>query len=258
MRLGIKRIAFLVLVFTIFAGGHLRAANEANRVEIDGDRLSVRAEGMPLGDLLMAVEEATGVQFAFDGLVAKKEVFLDFEGLPLSKGIKKIIHPLNFATIYDDAGKPCKVIILGRWPGSPLISPREGADDSAKGPHTTPSNRVSSTPKGSSESPVASKGPPLEKRGGRFHGFSTSETPSADGPTNSQEQAMEGPPVGKAYSMTGPPDTQDQKLEGPPDAGSSDHPPPPDSKPDSKDSPEDGPPVEWKYEVDGPPSRQDT
>jgi hypothetical protein len=255
MRLGIKRVVFAMLVLSIFISGDLCAANGANPVRVDGDRLSVHAKGMALGELLTVVEDMTGVQFTFDELIATKEIFLDFEGLPLSEGIKKIIHPLSWATIYDKAGKLRKVIILGRWKGSGMEMPREEASDSPGGPKLGPSDSISFTPKENSHSSGASKGPALGK--GPIYpdgppvdtAHSGSSLPDIQGEIpeglpvpsvagsvhlpipDSKGASVEVPPVGKADSGGTSPDSQDEIPENLPIPGvaSSDHVPIPDS-----------------------------
>jgi hypothetical protein len=247
-----KHIVFALLVVGLSLGGGLLAAHGANRVEVDGDRLSVRAEAMALGNLLMAIGEATGVQFVFDGLAAERKVFLDFEGLPLSEAIKKIIHPLNFAAIYDDTGGLRKVVILGRGKDSGARERRETEDRSYESTRSGSFHTVPFTPQGGSDTSTTSKVQPLRKGPLQFHDPAADKKKAKDGPPVRQEQAMGGPPLSKPYSVDGPPKTQNEELPGPPHGGRSDHPPPPD--PD--DSPTDGPPSDWKYEVDGPPGWQ--
>lgn len=247
-----KHIAFALLVVSLSIGGGLLVANEANRVEVDGDRLSVRAEGMGLGDLLMAVEEVTDVQFVFDGLVTEKKVFLDFEDLPLSEGIKKMIFPLSCAMIYDEMDKLRKVVILGRGKDSGARERREAEDGSSESSRLGSLHTVPFTQQGGSDTSTTSKVQPLRREPLQFHDPAADKKKAKDGPPVRQEQAIGGPPLNKPYSVDGPPKTQSEESPGPPDGGSSDNPPPPD--PD--DSPTDGPPSDWKYEVDGPPGWQ--
>jgi hypothetical protein len=229
------------------------AANDANRVEVDGDRLSVRAEGMALGNVLMAVEQETGVQFVFDGLAAERKVFLDFERLPLSEAVRKIIHPLNFAAIYDDTDRLRKVIILGRWKDSGARERREAEDGSSESSRLGSLHTVPFTQRGDSDTSTTSKVQPLRRGPLQFHDPAADKKKAKDGTPVRQEQAMGGPPLNKPYSVDGPPKTQSEESPGPPDDRSSDNPPPPD--PD--DSPTDGPPVDRQYEVDGPPDGRD-
>jgi len=233
MRLRIKHIVFAMLVLNILVGGNLWAANSTNTVEVDRDRISIHAEGISLGELLMVVKDKTGVQFRFDELVAVNEVFLDFEGMPLSEGIRQIIHPLSWAAIYDGTGRLRRVFILERWKGSGMDIPRQGRDDSLEGPKREPSDSIHFVPKGSSGSFRPSKDPPLEKR-----------------PVYSDDS-----PVDKAHSGDGPPNRQDEIPEDlpVPSVAGSVHLPIPDSRGASVERP----PVDIADSRGGPPNRQD-
>lgn len=243
------RITLTILLLSVFMSGDLWAASGANPVGVHGDRLSVHAEGMALGELLMVVEDMTGVQFTFDELVAEKKIFLDFEGLPLSEGIKKIIYPLSYAAIYDDIGKLRKVIILGPWKDSGERARMEMGNESPQSPRGGPLGSISFKPKGDSYSSKTSQGRPLVKRPVQF------DAPSGNGPPNTQNKipedlpvpsvegsghlpipdsegaSVEVPPVGKADSGGTPPDSRDEILEDLPIPGvaASDHLPIPDS-----------------------------
>jgi hypothetical protein len=247
-----KHIVFALLVVSLVFSGNLWAGDDSNRIRVDGDRLSVRAEGMALGNLLHAVEQATGVQFVFDGLAAERKIFLDFERLPLSEAMRKIIHPLNFAAIYDDTDRLRKVVILGRGKYSGARERREAEDGSSESSRLGSLHTVPFTQQGGSDTSTTSKVQPLRRGPLQFHDPAADKKKAKDEPPVRQEQAMGGPPLNKPYSVDGPPKTQSEESPGPPKDESSDNPPPPD--PD--DSPTDGPPQDWKYEVDGPPGWQ--
>jgi len=255
MRPGILRITLGILVLSLFVTGDLWAANGASPVGVHGSRVSVHAEGMSLGELLMLVEDLTGVQFRFDESVAERKVFLDFKGLPLSEGIKRMIFPLNCAAIYDDRGNLRKVIILDRWKGSGIRVPREGGNDSPRGPKPGPPDLISFTTKGSSDSSGESKGPTLRKGPIYFDGPPVDKVYSGDRPPNTQNKipedlpvpsvegsghlpvpdsegaVMEPLPVDQASPEGRPPNTRDEMLEDLPIPGvaSSEHLPIPDS-----------------------------
>jgi hypothetical protein len=245
MRLRIKQSALVMLVAGILVIGHLGAARGANTVEVDGDRLSVHAEGISLGELLEVVEEKTGIQFTFTGAGATKQIFVDFKGLPLAEGIKRILHPLSCAAVYDDMGKLRRVVILGQWKGSETRPPDERGDEPprserAVGPSTEPRRPESSAP---------SKGLPLQKRPARLGRSSRDTSSSKDEKRDGQEQATEGPSVERGHTGEGPPKSQGEASEGPPNVELPDRPLPP----DSGKAPVDGPPRDRPYSVDGPP-----
>jgi len=252
IRLRMQRIAYAMLILSLFFGGNVSAANSANPVKIDGDRLSVHVDGMTLGELLVVVEEKTGVQFGCDEVVASEKIYLDFTGLPLSEGIEKIIYPWNSAAIYDDTGKLRRVIILGRGKDAGLNAFREGARDFRKTPQPGRSETVSFTRKGDSKRPGASKNHSVRKGPPYVEGPPMDKPDSIDGPPKQGGQVMEGPPLDRAYAVDGPPNQESLKSEGPPDAGKSGGTPAPDAV-----DPMDGPPLDREYVVDGPPGWQD-
>lgn len=248
MRLRIIQSALVILAVGILVGGHPWALSGGNTVEVDGDRLSVHAEGIALDELLAVVEELTGVEFTFTGSVATKKIFLDFIGLPLAKGIKKIVHPLSCAAVYDDTGKLRRVVILGEWKGSATQAPREGGDEPpGSGRRMAPSTE----PRGS-DTPIAPRGLPMRKRPARLGTSSPNTGSSRDEKLDGQEQTMEGSSSERTYAGDGPPKSESELPEGPPNAEVPDHPPPP----DSGDAPMEGPPMDRAYSMDGPPTEK--
>jgi len=251
MKLGIKHIASMALLLNIFVSGYLWAANSSNTVEVEGDRLSVHAEGMALGDLLMAVRDMTGVQFGFVGSVGQRKIFLDFEGLPLSEGIKKIILPSSFAAIYDEAGKLRRVLILETWKGSGMNAPREEESDPHESPQPGRRRILYSTRSGNSDGSELLKSSPLGKGAVHLDGTPVDRANSEKGSPDREDQVMDGPPVDRRYLVSGPQNPQEEKLEVPPDEGSTNSPVPPGS--DSEGVLTEGPPLDRPYAVDGPP-----
>lgn len=251
MKLGIKHIAHMVLLLSIFVSGYLWAANNSNPVEVEGNQLSIHAEGMALGDLLMAVRDMTGIQFGFVGSVVQRKIFLDFEGLPLSEGIKKIILPSSFAAIYDETGKLRRVIILETWKDSGMKAPRNEVSDPHENPQTGRRRTPYFTRRGSSDGSELPKISPLGKGAVHLDGPPLDRANSGKGSPDRKDQVMDGPPVDRRYLVSGPQNPQDQKLEVPPDEGSTNPPAPPGS--DSEGVITEGPPLDRPYVVDGPP-----
>ena len=233
-----------MLVLSVFISGELCGANSANTVEVDGDRLSVYAEGTTLGELLMVVEKMTGVQFRFDELMATKTIFLDFKGLLLSEGIKKIVYPLSSATIYDETGKLRRVIVLGRWKGS-----ETGGIDPAESQRHGQSSSVSLPLKGGSDSSVSRKSPPLRKGLVRVGRHSMKRSQKIERPPGMQDPTMELPHVTSTSKADGPPVEQGETMDGPLDVKGPDY----SSAPDSGGDASDGPPLDMPYVIDGPP-----
>lgn len=237
MRINIQRIAYAMLILSLFVGENVFAANRGDQVVVEGDRLTVHTEGVPLGELLTVIENMTGIQFAFDELTAAKKIFLDFNGLDLSEGIKKIVRPLSFAAIYDGTGKLRKVIILGRWKGSGMEVPRQEGNDFPGGPKPGPSDSIFFTPQSDSSSSAEFKGPPSGKRPVDLNESPVDTAYSSTTPPNTQDELPEDLPIPRiASSVHLPiPDSEGVPVEGPPvgkaDSGST----PPDSQQDSQD-----------------------
>jgi hypothetical protein len=237
----------MVVLLGLFVSGGVRAAYAESPVEVKGGRISVHADGIPLGELLTAVGALTEVQFGLDKSLAEERVFVDFEGLPLPQGIKKIIHPFNCAEIYDDTGRLCKVVILGRGKGQGVRLIRERGKNA---PESHPSDTVLSAPMGRSGASVETKVPTLVKKPG--HNVSTPQgrSKSGDGREKPQDREMAGPSLDTPYVVDGPPLNQAMAKDNPPPEGkSSDNPPPPDSVNPAMD----GPPLDREYPIDGPP-----
>jgi hypothetical protein len=246
-----KCMAFGMLIVSFIAGSAFCTDNEPNRVEVHGDRLSIHVNGIALREVLEAIEEKTGVQFWCDTSVANEIMFVDFERLPVSKGIEKIICLLNSAAIYDDKGTLRRVIILGKGEhlGGKVQGKEEGLHigtprgDRSRNMMSSSPPKVGSSGSGASQSPLSRKapvslnGPPLDKP------YTT------DGPPDWKNQVGAGPQQDRAYVVDGPPDPQDKGSEGPPNGGGDSVPTP---SPGSE-GPMDGPPLDRPYTVDGPP-----
>jgi hypothetical protein len=243
MKPRIKHIVFVLLILCLFAW----VAYGSDWLKVNGNLISVHADGMALGEVLAAVEDMTGIYFRFDESQGEKKVSLDFEDLPLSEGIKKIIRPLSSAMIYDGMGKLRSVIIIPRWNGLETRTSREEGRSFLTRPPLGQSDLSAFTTGGSdtfsgnknrpSGEELVDSNAPLKK------------TNEVDEPSDRQDSVTDGPPLGRAYVMDGPPSTQGQPPEKASNGGIPDVPPPP----DSGVSPTDGPPLDRPYNVDGPP-----
>jgi hypothetical protein len=199
---------------------------------------------MSLGDVLTAVGDMTGIRFIFDKSAGENRVFLDFKDLPLSEGIKKILHHVSSAMIYDDMGTLRRVIIVPRGKGLERAEYREGRGDGLTGPQRGGSGLGSSTT-ANADTPPANESRPSGK------GLSEplKKAKAADEASGRRDPAMDGPPLQRAYDVEGPPGTQAQIPQNEPGAARPDVPPPP----PSEVPPKDGPPLDRPYDVDGPP-----
>jgi hypothetical protein len=112
-----RHICFVAIVLIAFLSGIGLASNgseAALNVAIVGERISVRAMGVPLGELLEMIERETGIQFEVDEGILEEKIFVDLTDLPLSEGIKKILPALNHAILYGPSGKIRRVVLIGR------------------------------------------------------------------------------------------------------------------------------------------------
>lgn len=80
MKTSVKYIAFVMILFSLFVGKGAWALSGSNRVDFDGERLSVHAEGIPLNELLIAVSDLTDIEFRFDAWQGKRRFFLISKG----------------------------------------------------------------------------------------------------------------------------------------------------------------------------------
>lgn len=226
----------IVLLILIFSSVEILAFKEKDQIECKGGLLSVKVERIQLSELLVKLENATGVRFELVGAVGKREISADFKELSLLKGIEKILHPLSYAVFYRDEKEIDKVIILP-----------EGKDRSTPASlELTESAPREFNASESPETPFGSSTPSIDS--GRDY-----EATSRDDSVPST-----GPPGFEKHIDDGPPGAHDKLAEEPPDLKPPEPPPPteppPGSSPNnpSKDLPEsEDQPDEGVFE--GPP-----
>ncbi len=207
------RYATLVLlIFLVFLCRSNFASNDSvtsENVQVEGDRISVQAKEIILGELLKSIEKSTGIAFELNKALLEKEITISFKELSLLEGIKKIIYPLNYAIIYDPGDVVSKVIIVDRSNASPMTtlnvennvfppgsydgSPIEDTSTEGEGvgPHTPPGSKL-----------ALIEGPP----GTNIH---------VQGPPDSVIHLIEGPP-GTDELVKAPPSLEIALIEGPP------------------------------------------
>jgi hypothetical protein len=63
-------------------------------VTISGERISVQAMGVPLGELLEAIERETGIQFEVDEGILEEKIFVDLaDTYPSRKALRRSFLP---------------------------------------------------------------------------------------------------------------------------------------------------------------------
>jgi hypothetical protein len=218
-------IIALVMIFPI----ETWAGSDRGLVQVNGDRLTVRAENITMRDLLMSVSEKTGVEFIMSEGLAEEYVSLDFEGLPLVIGIEKIVHSYNHAAINDETGKLSKVYIFSKGKdgfksASVVTTNQEGKSVSRD------AAREMSQPKDQQHSKQMGPQSPSFKKDSRYF----------PGPPVDQPYTGGGPPLKEMEFMPGPPNTQGpdrpppmsemKEMAGPPDIHMPKSSPPPNSE----------------------------
>jgi hypothetical protein len=105
----------LIILISIFILAFPQAqAVLPTQVDYDGERISVCADGVSLGQLLSLVEKQTGVQFFLNSLAAETIVYANFKNDSLSDGIKRILSKSNHAILYDGSGRIRTVFVFER------------------------------------------------------------------------------------------------------------------------------------------------
>lgn len=106
-------LVFIMILSGLFVPKDCRAVS-AEVIEFDGNRLSLCAKGIPLGELLTSVSKKTGIEFKCDDLVRNRRIWLNLKAVPLSDALSRMVSHMNSFIVYDTSGKPLMVKILHR------------------------------------------------------------------------------------------------------------------------------------------------
>ena len=190
--------------------------------------LSIHADKIALGELLISVSKKTGVQFRLDPSLDKIEISVDFSRKPLMDGIKKILGSLSSAIVYDESGKIKEVIICEH--GKTYredINQKETGISHANLNSLNKNDRLLNEYKNQDNSGMQNGPDLLKETSHTDQNPPIKETPSNDdGPPKDNNERYSGPPEQKNEHFTGPPDRGNEGLLGPPLGQVSDHPPP--------------------------------
>ena len=261
MRSILKSAAFILVVLAFSCtSGHARS----NRVQVDQNQITVHVDGIALEDILETVANSTGVQFIVDQELAKKRITLEFDRLPLTAGIKKILFSLNHATLEDDSGKLRKVFIFGQGTDSLTFGETDEPDESDERPTRRHSTKTASFIEESDatellhqealtedeESDSADDEEMIEDSVSLTTEFP--ESHSKRSYAASQGQDAEGPPIGQDQEFEGPPESQAQESTGPSGSGET-----PSDGPPSMAEVDQGPPMTSESgQTEGPPLQE--
>jgi hypothetical protein len=190
--------ALLVVAGMALSAGPLAAGERTCVVAYDADRLTVRAEGAPLADVVREIGRQSGAEIV--GEVRKpRDVSQDFDRVPLVDALVRLLGEQNFTLRYGPEGKLRTIALLGE----PLATAAQ----------TTPAD-------------ASNKDKPASARRHRRHGVRSSRETLPDGqvlvtvagtdagraPTGREESngSPEGPMLLGGLSQPGTTTTQDQ------------------------------------------------
>jgi hypothetical protein len=236
-------VTIILLVFSVQIRLASNGSEASPNVAIVGERISIRAMGVSLGELLEAIERETGIQFEVDEGILEEKIFVDLAELPLSQCMKKILPSLNHAILYGPSGKIRKVVLIGQGKAAGMISIKKDDDSSRSSDRRSYSGgRVAqseTSPKGSVPEKPASEGPPgaenikHQKPPGSdipvMKGPPTEDIIKRRPPPGSDTTVIKGPPTEDIIKQSPPPGSDVIVREGPPEG----EPPPPMASPDS-------------------------
>src|SRR6266481_5280344 len=114
--IGIGALGLLLAV-----GSSAAIAADAPRVTVEGRRLSVRLEKVPLAQALDVILERAGVELTVFNNV-DGEITAQFDDVPFEEGLRRLLGSRNYMVVYTPEGSPppdrrLKVIVDGREPG---------------------------------------------------------------------------------------------------------------------------------------------
>jgi hypothetical protein len=86
-------------------------------------RVSADLRDVPLDQVLAALEEETGAAIRGD-IRDWRDVTKRFDGIPLHEALDRLLGKQNFVVVYDDAGHPARIVLLGMPQPRPVADPR--------------------------------------------------------------------------------------------------------------------------------------
>jgi hypothetical protein len=107
-----KPISCLILCLFWFVGGaaiHPAVAQDATTDPL----ISLTAHNKPLGDVLETIARDTGYRFNLNGKWKDHPVSATITGLPLEKGLKRLLRSLNHSIVWD-SDKIVTITVFGK------------------------------------------------------------------------------------------------------------------------------------------------
>jgi hypothetical protein len=109
-------------------------------VRYEDDRLSVKLDKVPVGEVLDELSRASGAEIR--GQANGGEVSAEFEAVPLSEALHRLLGEQNFALVYGDGGKLKAVKLLG----GPQQAPAPGTATAGVRPPPAPAPAAGNDP----------------------------------------------------------------------------------------------------------------
>jgi hypothetical protein len=141
----------VMLTYAMATPGYSAAAEKRSFVDVKGNLLTVRAENVPLNQLLAEIARQTSIQITLY-TPAENGISTDLSDIPLEQGLKRLVRDFSSAFVYGDqtgqAGEPkiTKLVLYakaghGLRPGQmpSTISPRRNNIPTVREPQTPPS-----------------------------------------------------------------------------------------------------------------------
>ena len=99
---------YLSIFSPLFAGGG------TVDLSIEGDTLSVNLKAIPLKDILEKLEKEKGIWCRGDESVLGERISVQFTGLSLEGGMKRILASMNYSLLFDKESRLIGVIVVGK------------------------------------------------------------------------------------------------------------------------------------------------
>ena len=103
IRIGL--IAFLALLPLIVSAAGSPGSSSGPTIEQSGGRISIVAEDATLGSIAEELSRKTGITVYLDRTEEKRKVSADVKQLSFEKGVRTLVHPLNYAIVADQHGR---------------------------------------------------------------------------------------------------------------------------------------------------------
>lgn len=113
----------LLAMAVALATGPVAAADAPPpEVKVEGERITVRADGVPVEEILRLLVTTTGAELR-GGVRTPRPVSVELDAVPIDEGLHRILGDQNFTLIFREDGRLKRLTLLG----GPVASPAPGA-----------------------------------------------------------------------------------------------------------------------------------